>query len=110
MRLSKLDSILQKKNETKTKKKSKRRGRSHFLVVHTKTPVIRVTGLLFIAILLIICDLLFSAVAGGSSPRVSQPPSPPSSYDQDIMDLRGTNARLQEEIDNLKVSEDFILL
>lgn len=26
------------------------------------------------------------------------------------MELRGTNARLQEEIDNLKVSEDFILL
>lgn len=49
-----------------------------------------------------------SAVAGGSSPRVSQPPSPPSSYDQDIIELRGTNARLQEEIDNLKNQLDLV--
>ena len=38
------------------------------------------------------------------------PPSPPSSYEQDILELRDTNARLQEQIENLKVSEQLLSL
>lgn len=44
----------------------------------------------------------------GNSPRHSLPPSPPSSYEQDIVELRDTNARLQEQIDNLKRQLDFV--
>lgn len=39
-----------------------------------------------------------------NSPRHSLPPSPPTSYDQDIGELRKVNARLHEQIDNLTVS------
>lgn len=46
----------------------------------------------------------------GNSPRHSLPPSPPSSYEQDIVELRDTNARLQEQIDNLKVRFALIFL
>ncbi|XP_020615947.1 transmembrane and coiled-coil domains protein 1-like isoform X2 [Orbicella faveolata] len=44
----------------------------------------------------------------GNSPRHSLPPSPPTSYDHDIIELRETNARLQELIDNLKRQLDFV--
>lgn len=44
----------------------------------------------------------------GNSPRHSLPPSPPTSYEQDIIELRETNARLQEHIDNLKRQLDFV--
>lgn len=37
-----------------------------------------------------------------NSPRHSLPPSPPTSYDQDIGELREVNARLHEQIDSLK--------
>ena len=46
---------------------------------------------------------LHSVPAPGNSPRHSLPPSPPMSYEQDITELRATNTRLQEQIDNLKV-------
>lgn len=49
-----------------------------------------------------------SVPAPGNSPRHSLPPSPPTSYEQDIVDLRDTNARLQEQIDNLKRQLDFV--
>ncbi|KAJ7389095.1 Transmembrane and coiled-coil domains protein 2 [Desmophyllum pertusum] len=48
----------------------------------------------------------------GSSLRkqpASQPPTQsPTSYDQDIIELRNTNARLQEIIDNLRRQLDFV--
>nr|XP_058966422.1 transmembrane and coiled-coil domains protein 1-like isoform X2 [Pocillopora verrucosa] len=37
-----------------------------------------------------------------NSPRHSLPPSPPTSYDQDIGELREVNARLHEQIESLK--------
>ncbi|CAH3144026.1 unnamed protein product [Pocillopora meandrina] len=37
-----------------------------------------------------------------NSPRHSLPPSPPTSYDQDIGELREVNARLHEQIEGLK--------
>ncbi|XP_068735076.1 transmembrane and coiled-coil domain protein 3-like isoform X1 [Montipora capricornis] len=49
-----------------------------------------------------------NVAVAGNSPRVSLPPSPPSSYEQDILELRDTNARLQEQIENLKRQLDFV--
>ncbi|XP_078384307.1 transmembrane and coiled-coil domain protein 3-like isoform X2 [Oculina patagonica] len=44
----------------------------------------------------------------GNSPRHSLPPSPPTSYEQDIIELRETNASLQEVIENLRRQLDFV--
>ncbi|KAM7428800.1 transmembrane and coiled-coil [Porites harrisoni] len=49
-----------------------------------------------------------SVPAPGNSPRHSLPPSPPMSYEQDITELRATNTRLQEQIDNLKRQLDIV--
>ncbi|RMX47147.1 hypothetical protein pdam_00016204 [Pocillopora damicornis] len=43
-----------------------------------------------------------------NSPRHSLPPSPPTSYDQDIGELRKVNAKLHEQIDNLTRQLNFM--
>ncbi|PFX16322.1 Transmembrane and coiled-coil domains protein 1 [Stylophora pistillata] len=44
----------------------------------------------------------------GNSPRHSLPPSPPTSYEQDISELRETNTRLKKQIDNLTLQLDIV--
>lgn len=44
----------------------------------------------------------------GNSPRHSLPPSPPTSYEQDISELRETNTKLKKQIDSLTLQLDFV--
>jgi len=53
-------------------------------------------------------DAIQSVTLSGNSPRHSLPPSPPTSYEQDIIELRETNSRLQDLIDNLRRQLDFV--